>query len=53
MGILDGFWFWIGKALAELAVGAAAVAFIVIIYGLLIWNHERGRKKRESEGGKP
>lgn len=45
MGILDGFWFWIGKALAELAVGVTVVVVIAIIYGLVVWSSERSSRK--------
>lgn len=36
MSILDGFFFFIGKALAELAIGAAAIVALVLgLYFLL------------------
>lgn len=33
--ISSGFWFWIGKDLAQLAVGMVAVGFLILLFWLI------------------
>jgi O-antigen/teichoic acid export membrane protein len=56
MGIADGFTFWLGKALAELAIVAIIIGGF-LLFGVVIvlydhfqrrkWRRERARKAKE------
>lgn len=37
MSIMDGFMFWIGRTLADLAVGAAIVVFFMLCAAIVVW----------------
>ncbi len=50
MGILDGFWFWIGKALAEIALSFGfLILFIALVFAYFSINDVvRWWKKRRA-----
>lgn len=48
MGILEGFWFWVGKQLAEIA---AAVGLLIAFVLLNLWLEYRERKHRARRDG--
>lgn len=47
MSIFDGFLFWIGKQLAELAVFIAFVVAIVIYGSCIEWKNRRSRQQKQ------
>lgn len=50
MGILDGFLFWIGKALAEFTI----FVFIVLVFGaLLFWAESRNEREKKRRSAAP
>jgi hypothetical protein len=52
MSIGDGFWLWIGKALADLALFAGVLVLFVIVIGIMAWRQvRRDRKIRDTADG--
>lgn len=45
MGVADGFWFWLGKELAEFAMGALVVVIALAAFVLIEWRRDRGRRR--------
>lgn len=50
MSVLDGIRFWIGKAVAEVAIFAVVLVLIVIVAVVAAWREER-RTRRASPPG--
>ncbi len=54
MGIMDGFWLYVGKTLAEIAliIGMCLLAFGVIFAGAFIaaWREDKKKNKNSRKG---
>jgi len=49
MSVWDGFKFWLGKALSELAIGVGILVMILVAVIIVVfWQEWRDRKRRQA-----
>lgn len=45
--VMDGFYFWIGKALAEVALAGVVFGIVLVFYAIYFWCMDRKYKRNK------